>query len=189
MAQHGCTVAHCPSSNLKLASGFAPVATCWAQGLTWAWERMGPRATTASNVRGNAPCRTAGEGAERQGGCAARVAGIANGNTQRRQGAGAGVALIGSLLPGKAADITAVDFSSLELAPCYDPVSHLVYAAGREHVSHVWVNGKMLLNDGELTTLDEQELLRQGGILAGTDGNNSTGPMSRRINEQTNGKR
>jgi 5-methylthioadenosine/S-adenosylhomocysteine deaminase len=67
--------------------------------------------------------------------------------------------LTGSLVAGKAADITAVDFSSLELAPCYDPVSHLVYAAGREHVSHVWVNGKMLLNDGELTTLDEQELL------------------------------
>ena len=72
--------------------------------------------------------------------------------------------IIGSLMAGKSADITAVDFSSLELAPCYDPVSHLVYAAGREHVSHVWVNGKMLLNDGELTTLDEQELLLRAGF-------------------------
>ena len=72
--------------------------------------------------------------------------------------------VIGSLLPGKAADITAVDFSSLELAPCYDPISHLVYAAGREHVSHVWVNGKMLLNQCELTTLDEQEILRRAGF-------------------------
>jgi 5-methylthioadenosine/S-adenosylhomocysteine deaminase len=72
--------------------------------------------------------------------------------------------IIGSLMPGKSADITAVDFSSLELAPCYDPVSHLVYAAGREHVSHVWVNGKMLLNDGELTTLEEQELLLRAGF-------------------------
>jgi 5-methylthioadenosine/S-adenosylhomocysteine deaminase len=69
--------------------------------------------------------------------------------------------LIGSLLPGKAADITAVDFSSPELSPCYDPISHLVYAVGQEHVSHVWVNGKMLLNDGELTMLDEQELLHR----------------------------
>jgi 5-methylthioadenosine/S-adenosylhomocysteine deaminase len=67
--------------------------------------------------------------------------------------------LTGSLVEGKAADIAAVDFSSLELEPCYDPVSHLVYAAGREHVSHVWVNGKMLLDGGKLTTLDEQELL------------------------------
>ena len=69
--------------------------------------------------------------------------------------------ITGSLVAGKAADITAVDFSSLELSPCYDPVSHLVYAAGRNHVSHVWVNGNMLLNDGKLTTLDEQELLRR----------------------------
>ena len=58
-------------------------------------------------------------------------------------------------------NITAVDFSSLELAPCYDPISHLVYVAGREHVSHVWVNGRMLLDDGELTTLDERELLQR----------------------------
>lgn len=68
---------------------------------------------------------------------------------------------IGSLVPGKAADIAAVDFSSLDMAPCYDPVSHLVYAAGREHVSHVWVNGKMLLRDSELTTLDREELVHR----------------------------
>ena len=64
----------------------------------------------------------------------------------------------GSLEPGKAADITAVDFSDLNLLPCYDPVSHLVYAAGREQVSHVWVNGKMLVKDKQLTTLDLFEL-------------------------------
>ena len=69
--------------------------------------------------------------------------------------------ITGSLVPGKAADITAVDFSSLELSPCYDPVSHLVYAAGRNHVSHVWVNGKILLNEGRLTTLDEPDLVRR----------------------------
>ena len=66
---------------------------------------------------------------------------------------------IGSLVKGKMADITAVDFSKLELSPCYDPVSHLVYSAGREHVSHVWVDGKILVNEGKLTTLDEQEIL------------------------------
>ena len=54
-----------------------------------------------------------------------------------------------------------MDFSGLELAPCYDPISHLVYVAGREHVSHVWVNGKMLLDNGELTTLDETVLLHR----------------------------
>jgi 5-methylthioadenosine/S-adenosylhomocysteine deaminase len=54
---------------------------------------------------------------------------------------------IGSLRAGKAADLVAVDFSAPELAPCYDPVSHLVYAAGREHVSHAWVGGELLLDE------------------------------------------
>jgi 5-methylthioadenosine/S-adenosylhomocysteine deaminase len=53
---------------------------------------------------------------------------------------------IGSISTGKAADLTAVRFDPVDLAPCYDPVSHLVYAAGREHVSHVWVAGEMLLD-------------------------------------------
>jgi len=66
---------------------------------------------------------------------------------------------IGSLVKGKMADITAVDFSAPELSPCYDPVSHLVYSAGREHVSHVWVDGKILVKEGRLTTLNEQEIL------------------------------
>jgi 5-methylthioadenosine/S-adenosylhomocysteine deaminase len=66
---------------------------------------------------------------------------------------------IGTLAPGKLADMTAVDLGALELAPCYDPLSHLVYAAGREHVSHVWVNGKLLVEDGRLIELDSAELV------------------------------
>jgi len=54
--------------------------------------------------------------------------------------------------------MTAVDLGALELQPCYDPVSHLVYAAGREHVSHVWVDGELLVDDGRLTRLDTGEL-------------------------------
>src|SRR2546422_7754748 len=57
---------------------------------------------------------------------------------------------IGSIAVHKAADLTAVALRGPELAPCYDPVSHLVYAAGREHVTHVWVNGELRVSDGEL---------------------------------------
>jgi len=53
--------------------------------------------------------------------------------------------IIGSLTPGKAADITAVDLGALETQPVYHPVSQLVYAAGREQVSDVWVAGRHLL--------------------------------------------
>jgi 5-methylthioadenosine/S-adenosylhomocysteine deaminase len=63
---------------------------------------------------------------------------------------------IGSLAPGKRADMTAIRMS--ELAPVYDPLAHLVYSAGREHVTHVWVDGKLRLEDGALTGLDAREL-------------------------------
>jgi 5-methylthioadenosine/S-adenosylhomocysteine deaminase len=65
---------------------------------------------------------------------------------------------IGSLVLGKRADIVAVDLSGFDVAPCYDPVSTIVYAAGREHVSHVWVDGRMCVADGTLTALDAHEL-------------------------------
>src|SRR5438132_667415 len=57
---------------------------------------------------------------------------------------------IGSITPGKAADLVAVSLRAPELAPCYDVVSHLVYAAGREHVTHVWVAGEPRLRNGAL---------------------------------------
>ena len=50
---------------------------------------------------------------------------------------------IGSLAPGKQADIVAVDLSGIETQPCFDPISTLVYAAGREQVSHVWVRRRI----------------------------------------------
>ena len=57
-------------------------------------------------------------------------------------------AQIGSIAPGKPADLTAVNLARIGARrPCYHPISHLVYAAGREHVSHVWVGGRLLLDE------------------------------------------
>lgn len=159
VAQQGCTVAHCPSSNLKLANGFAPVASLLSKGVNVGlgtdgaasnnrldmFEEMRFAALLAKGQSGRADALPASQALQ-----------MATLNGARALGVGA---LTGSLVAGKSADITAVNFSSIGLAPCYDPISHLVYAAGREHVSHVWVNGKILLDDGELTTLNEQELL------------------------------
>ena len=61
---------------------------------------------------------------------------------------------IGSLVPGKRADMAAIRLNDLGLAPLYDPISQLVYAAGREHVSHVWVNGRLRVERGELCDID-----------------------------------
>lgn len=164
IGQQGCNVAHCPSSNLKLASGFAPIAALLDRGINVGLGTDG----AASNNRLDlfAEMRLAALLAKAQSGRAEALPAHQALQMATLNGARAlGLAEItGSLIPGKAADITAVDFSGIELSPCYDPVSHLVYAAGREHVSHVWVNGTMLLNDRQLTTLDEQELLHRAGF-------------------------
>jgi 5-methylthioadenosine/S-adenosylhomocysteine deaminase len=66
--------------------------------------------------------------------------------------------LTGSLEKGKSADMIAVDFSQLESQPCYDIISQLVYATGRHQVSDVWVAGKPLLKQGQLTTINTHKL-------------------------------
>ncbi|MEI8385421.1 MAG: TRZ/ATZ family hydrolase [Nitrosomonadaceae bacterium] len=161
IGKQGCSVAHCPSSNLKLASGFAPIATLWSHQINTGlgsdsaasnnrldlFEEMRLASLLAKGQSGNAGMLPAHQSLQ-----------MATINGARALGLGD---ITGSLVPGKAADITAVDFSSIELSPCYDPVSHLVYAAGRNHVSHVWVNGKILLDEGRLTTLDEPDLVRR----------------------------
>jgi 5-methylthioadenosine/S-adenosylhomocysteine deaminase len=63
---------------------------------------------------------------------------------------------IGSIAKGKRADLAAISFAAPELAPCYDPLSHLVYAAGREQVTHVWVDGELLVDNGTLQRFDAQ---------------------------------
>jgi 5-methylthioadenosine/S-adenosylhomocysteine deaminase len=68
---------------------------------------------------------------------------------------------IGSIQPGKCADLCAVNLDSIELSPCYDPASHLVYAAGREDVSDVWVAGKQLVGSGRLLHMDESSMKRK----------------------------
>ena len=65
----------------------------------------------------------------------------------------------GSIEPGKAADLTAVDLGDPETQPVYHPVSQLVYATGRDKVSDLWVAGKQLLRNKALTTMDTEEIL------------------------------
>jgi 5-methylthioadenosine/S-adenosylhomocysteine deaminase len=150
LAQNGCSVVHCPSSNLKLASGFAPVGALLAKGVNVALGTDG----AASNNRLDMfqEMRTAALLAKAVGGDATAMP--AHAALQAATLAGAKALGLektaGSIAPGKAADLIAVDFDAPELSPRYDVISHLVYAAGREHVSHVWVAGKALMRDRQL---------------------------------------
>lgn len=158
LAQHGCSVAHCPSSNLKLASGFAPVTRMLARGLNVGLGTDGAASNNRQDLLGET--RLAALLAKGESGDSTALPAHAALHMATLSGARAlGIDdRVGSLKPGKRADITAVRMSDLELSPLYDPASHLVYVAGREHVTHVWVDGKLRVGDGKLIGIDEREL-------------------------------
>jgi 5-methylthioadenosine/S-adenosylhomocysteine deaminase len=74
---------------------------------------------------------------------------------------------LGSLEVGKLADVTAVSLSALECQPVYDPAAQLVYVAGREHVSDVWVGGRRVLKNREVTTFDTRALVNKANEIVG----------------------
>ena len=149
LADHGSSVAHCPSSNLKLASGFAPVAALLAAGVNVGlgtdgaasnnrldvFQEMRQAALLAKAVARDAQAVPAHQALEMATLSGARALGL-----DRK---------VGSIVPGKRADLVAVD-----LSPVFDPVSHLAYCAGREQVSHVWVDGTLKLADRVLKHME-----------------------------------
>ena len=150
LARHGCSVAHCPSSNLKLASGFAPIEKLRKAGVNLCLGTDGAASNNRLDLFGE--MRTAALLAKAVANDAAALPAhdalsAATLGGARALGLGS---RIGSIRPGKRADLVAVALQGVELEPCYDPVSHLVYAAGREHVTHVWVDGEQRLADGML---------------------------------------
>ena len=158
MAREGVRVAHCPSSNLKLASGIAPVADMHARGIVVGVGTDGAASNNRLDVM--TEMRTAALLAKGASGNAAAVGAQAAIRMATLDGARAmGLeSRIGSIEPGKWADLAAVELDSPETLPCYDPASHVVYAAGREHVTHVWVAGVPRVQDRRLVGVDIREL-------------------------------
>lgn len=158
LAEQGCHVAHCPTSNMKLASGLAPVGALLAKGVGVGLgtdgaasnnrldvlQEMRHAALLAKLGSGDAACLPAHQALRMATLEGARALGLDD--------------EIGSLLPGKAADLCALRLSDWELQPCFDPVSHLVYVAGREQVSHVWVAGKLRIRDSRPVDFDTASL-------------------------------
>jgi 5-methylthioadenosine/S-adenosylhomocysteine deaminase len=158
LAARSCQVVHCPTSNLKLASGIAPVARLRGRGVNVALGTDGAASNNRLDILGEARLAAllakvaTGDAAALPAGDALRMATL--------DGAAAlGIdAEVGSLRPGKQADAVAVYLGAFEHAPCYDPVSHLVHVAGRDQVSDVWIAGERLVRDGALASLDAAEL-------------------------------
>lgn len=143
LATLGAHIAHCPSSNLKLASGIAPVASALRSGINIGlgtdgaasnnrldlWQEMRTAALLA---------KVAAQQAEAVPAYQALQMATINGATALGL-----QAQIGSISVGKQADLIAVRLDELNSLPCFDPISHLVYVASREQVTHTWVNGQL----------------------------------------------
>lgn len=154
LARNGCSVIHCPRSNLKLASGACPVADLLAAGVNVAlgtdgaasnnrldlWAEMDTAALFGKHVADDASALPAPELLQMATINGARALGLED--------------TMGSIEPGKSADVICVRLDDLATRPVHDPVSQLVYAAGREHVTDVWIAGEHLLNDGSPTRLE-----------------------------------
>ena len=158
LATAGASIVHCPRSNLKLASGVCPVAALLAAGVNVALGTDG----AASNNRLDllAEMQTAALLAKQASGNAAALPAAAALRMATISGARAlGLASeIGSLVPGKAADVICVDLSGIEHRPLLDPVSELVYAASRHEVTDVWVAGEHLVAERTALRLDIAEI-------------------------------
>ncbi|MBI5568586.1 MAG: amidohydrolase [Desulfomonile tiedjei] len=158
LAESGTGVVHCPESNMKLSSGAADLRGLQSRGVTIAlgtdgaasnnnldlFEEMRSASLMAKLVTGDPEAldaRTAIRMATLDG---ARVLGLD--------------AQIGSIELGKLGDLIVVDLDRLHLTPVYDPLSHLVYAAKGSDVRHVIVNGKLVVHDRCILTVDERKL-------------------------------
>jgi 5-methylthioadenosine/S-adenosylhomocysteine deaminase len=160
LVHHASHVVHCPSSNLKLGCGVAPVSAMLSQGINVGlgtdgaasnnrldlFEEMRLAALLAKGVTQDATTMPAHKAVEMATLGGARALGLET--------------AIGSLEIGKAADMIAVAVASPELSPIFEPYSHLVYAAGRADVSHAWVAGDCILDNRQLSHCDLPAILR-----------------------------
>jgi 5-methylthioadenosine/S-adenosylhomocysteine deaminase len=164
LVRHGCHVVHCPASNMKLASGVAPVTRMIHAGVNVALGTDGAAsnnrldifsemrlasllAKVSTSDAAALPAATALAMATRNG---ARALGFED--------------VTGSLVTGKDADVVAIDLGGIATQPVFDPVSHLVNTAERNDVTDVWVRGRRMLADRALIGIDTASILARTRI-------------------------
>lgn len=158
LARHGASVAHCPASNLKLGNGCAPIAALLDAGVNVGIGTDGAASNNRLDMFGEMRLAALlAKGSARRADALPAHAALHAATLAGAKALGLD-ANIGSIRVGKCADLAAVDLSATRLQPVYDPASHLVYVAGREDVSDVWVNGVLVVNKQQLTRVDLPDL-------------------------------
>jgi 5-methylthioadenosine/S-adenosylhomocysteine deaminase len=160
LASKGTHVAHCPSSNMKLGSGVAPVSELLARGVSVSLGADGApcnnRLDMLTEMRSAALLQKVSRGADALP--AAQVLRMATLDGARALGLEGEV---GSLEAGKLADITVLELGRLHTTPRPEVVSTVVYAAEARDVRDVLIDGRVVLRDGHLETLDEREVVAE----------------------------
>ena len=160
LASTGTNVSHCPSSNMKLGSGIAPVAEMLGRGVSVSLGADGApcnnRLDMFTEMRSAALLQKVWRGADVL--TAARVLRMATRDGARALGLGDE---IGSVEAGKRADLIVVDLERLHTTPRPDVVSTVVYASEAADVRDVLIDGRAVMRDGQLTTLDEREVIAE----------------------------
>ncbi len=161
ITRYGVNVIHCPESNLKLASGFCPVHRLQQAGVNVALGTDGAASNNDLDMIGEmhtAALLAKGVAADCRAVSAFTALKMATINAATALGL---QDLIGSLRPGKQADIVAIDLDEFASQPLHDPVSQIVYTANRHQVSDVWVAGRQLLRCHNLSGVNEQQIKRR----------------------------
>ncbi|MCH2159482.1 MAG: TRZ/ATZ family hydrolase [Oleiphilaceae bacterium] len=158
LAKTNTSVIHCPESNMKLASGFCPTQALSAAGVNIALGTDGAASNNDLDMLGE--MRTAALIAKGYIGDATALSAkecirMATINGAKALGL---EQLIGSLEVCKQADIVAIDLDHLNTLPSYDLPADIVYNTNASQVTHTWVNGKLLVDCGHLTGIDEDML-------------------------------
>jgi len=161
LAKLSVSVVHCAESNLKLASGFCPIGELVKAGVNVCigtdsaasnndldmFGEMRTAALLAKGVANDSTCLDAHTTLKMATLNGAKALGLDD--------------TIGSLKKGKQADIVAINLDQLETLPLYEPVSQIIYSANRQQVSDVWILGKQLLKNRELTNMEYSKLMEK----------------------------
>jgi 5-methylthioadenosine/S-adenosylhomocysteine deaminase len=158
-------VAHNPGSNMKLASGIAPVPKLLREGVVVGLGTDG--ASSNNNLDMLEEIRLAALLHKVDTLNPLEVPALEALKMATEYGAAAvGIENIGKLEAGYKADITLFDMSGAEWQPCYNPLSLLVYSANSSAVDTVIVDGKILMQNRELKTLDEEKIIAEFNACA-----------------------
>ncbi len=166
LADAGASTVHCPESNMKLASGVSPVPDLLEAGVNVGLGTDGCASNNNLDMLGEMDTAAKLHKLWREDPTCMEAPTVV-----RMATAGSAAALrledrIGTLEPGKRADIIIVDVNQPNLVPLYNEFSHLTYAAAASNVSTVLVNGRLLMEDGEMLTVDEERVFSEVRSLA-----------------------